>query len=228
MNCAHSFPCGRLEMRMLASAARVLRGVRVSRVCRLLFVTWACACGGTVTRDAQPGAGGRTSNNGGSSEVTDASAEDADAGFDDATSGGARANEIPARDSGANDADAPNAGSAGEAPSVTARAKSGRRLCIDDRDCEGLPCTASAGRQNTACLASCVSDADCKVDERFFQSPTLAADTDAGLPAKNCFQRCDETPTVCAFEFDCADYYRTDEYICLPTEWVRNWPPVEP
>ena len=213
---------------MPASAARVLRGVRVSRVCRLLFVTWACACGGTVTRDAQPGAGGRTSNNGGSSEVTDASVEDADADLDAATNGGAGAKEIPARDSGTNDVDATNSGSAGEASSVAARANSGRRLCIDDRDCDGLRCTASAGRQNTACLASCVSDADCKVDERCFQSPTLAADSDAGFPAKNCFQRCDETPTVCAFEFDCADYYRTDEYICLPTEWVRNWPPVEP
>jgi hypothetical protein len=76
-----------------------------------------------------------------------------------------------------------------------------------------------------ACLAPCVTDIDCKSDERCFELPSAA---DAGSSMRSCFQSCEQSATVCAFEFDCADYYRKDQYLCLPTEWVRNWPPVQP
>jgi len=105
--------------------------------------------------------------------------------------------------------------SAPESEAAAKRAPSGKRLCEGDQDCDGLSCTSSAGRQNNACLARCDSDADCKRNERCFGQSSIE---------KSCFRSCQGSYTECAFQFDCADYYRRNEYLCLPTEWVRNWP----
>jgi hypothetical protein len=102
-----------------------------------------------------------------------------------------------------------------ESEPVAKRAHSGGRLCEVDLDCdEGLTCSSSTGRVNRACLARCESDADCKHDERCFAQDSIE---------KSCFRSCQESYTVCAYQFDCADYYRANQYLCLPTEWIRNW-----
>lgn len=129
-----------------------------------------------------------------------------------------------ASDVGAGGADASSAGSGDVLPpepdSVAKRAESGTRLCESSADCESsLSCSPSAGRERLACLAPCETDADCKHSERCFAHPSIQ---------KSCFQRCDESFTQCEFQFDCADYYRRDEYSCIPSEWVRSWPPTEP
>ena len=115
--------------------------------------------------------------------------------------------------------DGESAGAAG-APSepepVAKRAASGTELCEDDLDCnEGLSCSGSTGRKNRACLAGCESDVDCKQSERCFGQNSIR---------KSCFHSCQESYTECAYQFDCADYYRANQYLCIPTEWVRNWP----
>jgi hypothetical protein len=113
-------------------------------------------------------------------------------------------------------------GAAGEAAvdsaAVSARPKSGTRFCLYDADCNGLTCTASMGRVQDACLARCASDLDCKPTERCFSQPSIPT---------SCFQRC-VSPEDCDDQFDCADYYRTGEYTCLPSDWVRYWAPVTP
>jgi hypothetical protein len=106
-----------------------------------------------------------------------------------------------------------------ESAAVAARAESGTKLCQDPRDCVGLTCTSSEQSFVYACLAPCASDADCKLEERCFER--------AGLQ-KSCFQSCQESAVVCNYQFDCADYYRTGQYLCLPTAWVRSWPPTDP
>ena len=105
------------------------------------------------------------------------------------------------------------------AVAVAGHEESGTRLCTDPRDCRGgLTCTASEGSSDRACLAACESDADCRSDERCFEREGLQ---------KRCFQSCQDSPEVCDYEFDCADYYRTLQYICLPRFWVRSWPPIQ-
>ncbi len=105
-----------------------------------------------------------------------------------------------------------------ESPVASARPKSGTRFCLYDSDCDGLTCTASLGRVQDACLAQCASDLDCKSTERCFSQPSIPT---------SCFQRC-VSPEDCDDQFDCADYYRTGEYTCLPSDWVRYWAPVTP
>lgn len=183
----------------------------MSRKALLLAVAWACGCGGVA-------------NHGGDSESRDAG--DADAAV--AGAGGALAEMGDAGGQAGAPVDTSVAAGAAEAGAPTVvveRPKSGRRLCLEDLDCDALTCTPSEGRDRKACLAPCSSDADCRSDEHCFQPP--ASDADAAPPAQSCFQSCDLSPTVCAFQFDCADYYRVDKYSCLPTEWVRNWPPIE-
>jgi hypothetical protein len=64
-------------------------------------------------------------------------------------------------------------------------------------------------------LARCDSDADCKHNERCFGQESIE---------KSCFHSCQSSAVECAYQFDCADYYRMDQYLCLPRNWVRNWP----
>ena len=141
---------------------------------------------------------------------------------DESGRGGAR--DGRASDAGASGADGGSAGRGDALPpepdSVARRAESGTHLCLDNVDCDDtLSCVPSAGRARLACLAPCETDADCKHSERCFAQPSIQ---------KSCFQRCDESFTQCEFQFDCADYYRRDEYSCIPSEWVRNWPPSDP
>jgi len=120
--------------------------------------------------------------------------------------------------------DAPSGSDAGgpampqESEAAAKRARSGGRLCEQDEDCdEGLTCSASTGRVSRACLARCESDSDCKHDERCFGQSSIE---------KSCFRSCQQSYTACAYQFDCADYYRQNQYLCLPTEWIRNWSPA--
>jgi hypothetical protein len=120
-------------------------------------------------------------------------------------------------DSGASGVDAGAGGSTAlESPAVSARPKSGTTFCLYDSDCDGLTCTASMGRVQSACLAPCASDLNCKPTERCFSQPSIPT---------SCFQRC-VSPEDCDDQFDCADYYRTGEYTCLPSDWVRYWTPI--
>jgi hypothetical protein len=97
------------------------------------------------------------------------------------------------------------------------RAPSGTRLCEVDLDCDELSCTSSTGRLDRACLARCESAADCKRSEGCFGQSSIE---------KSCFHSCQDSYTECAYQFDCVDYYRTNVYLCIPTEWARNWPPA--
>jgi hypothetical protein len=138
--------------------------------------------------------------------------------------GGLTSGEVGGASPGAGSGGAESAlgGAAGEvaieSPAVSARPKSGTRFCLYDSDCNGLTCTASVGRVQSACLAPCASDLDCKPTERCFSQPSIPT---------SCFQRC-VSPEDCDDQFDCADYYRTGEYTCLPSDWVRYWTPIMP
>lgn len=109
-----------------------------------------------------------------------------------------------------------SAAGAAENPAVSARPRSGRKFCVYDDDCEeDLTCTASLGRVQNACLAPCSSNADCKLEEECFSQISIPT---------SCFQRCTD-PTQCEYQYDCADYYGTGDYLCLPMDWVRYWGP---
>jgi hypothetical protein len=162
--------------------------------------------GAASTEIESAGAGGELSGKGSEER---AGAANAGAGTANAAAGNA--------DPGAGNANA--AGSSNDSPAAAARVESGTRLCIDPRDCRGLDCISSEQSTAFACLAACDSDADCKADEHCFERMGLR---------KSCFQSCQESPVVCNYQFDCADYYRIDQYLCLPKAWVRSWPPTNP
>jgi len=188
----------------------------------LAFALWLWGCSGSVERDSAPvETPGGVSASGGSADM---------AGVPAAIDGGAGARAVGSGGSSAELGGAGDSfvGAAGESPVVNARAESGTRLCQDDGDCNGLACSSANGRKNAACLASCESDLDCRRTERCFELPSFASTADSGATTKYCFQSCQDTPVGCAFQFDCADYYRVDQYLCLPTEWVRSWPPYVP
>lgn len=189
----------------------------------VVLVAALSACGGSVAGTSHDGPTGGTTS---SSDGEDGPA--GGAGADRAGSGGGGANAFGLAGEGATAA-AGDSASAGEPGAIAARPRSGRALCLDDRDCNGLACTESAGRTNKACLAHCESAADCKPSERCFQPPSFPDDPAfSGVPDKICVQSCELDPVACAFQFDCADYYRVDDYVCLPAEWIRHWPTPSP
>lgn len=188
------------------------------------------ACGGAVKPDASAGASGGTAG----APPSNTSDPESDAGAGASSSGGPDGGGSVGESGGSvgesggsigesGGAESGTAGAAGragggESTAVHARPKSGTRFCLDDRDCNGLTCTASMDRVQTACLAPCESDLDCKLSERCFAQPTIPS---------SCFQRC-VSPEDCDYQFDCADYYRTGDYLCLPSDWVRYWLPTMP
>jgi hypothetical protein len=195
------------------STQRIASAARTARFARGLILSafqGIFGCGGATASEPQ-------------ATLADASPVLASAGIDGGgTSGDAGAivnGEAGVAESGASSTPG---GSAGEAPiqspGVSARPKSGTRFCLYDADCNGLTCTASLGRVQEACLAPCASDLDCKPTERCFSQPSIQT---------SCFQRC-VSPEDCDDQFDCADYYRTGEYTCLPSDWVRYWAPSMP
>ena len=103
------------------------------------------------------------------------------------------------------------------------RTPSGRAFCDDDRDCVALECGAAAcdplkcvaklGARRKSCARLCGSHADCRADELCIADPTIDA---------SCFPRC-EWPADCITGFDCFDYFRTGDYLCVPAEWALGW-----
>lgn len=179
----------------------------------LVCLALAASCGGSVEKDREQsmsaGAGGSppSSSSGVNASSGNAGSPSlASAGESGLEAGGASAGE------GGESAASGEAGMA-ENTAVNARVESGRRFCLDDRDCEGLTCTASLGRVQDACLAPCSTDVDCKREEECFSQVSIPT---------SCFQRCTD-PTECEYQYDCADYYGTGDYLCLPSDWVRFW-----
>lgn len=198
------------------------------RSASVLVVAALSACGGSVVGTSHNGPTGGTSSSSAGADGL-AGGAGADPALSGRGGGGADALGIAGEGATAAAGDSDSAGSAGESRAVAARRKSGRALCLDDRDCNGLVCTDSAGRTSKACFAHCESAADCKRSERCFEPPSFPDDPAfSGIPDKLCVESCELDPVVCAFQFDCADYYRVDDYVCLPSEWIRRWPvPIE-
>ncbi len=182
----------------------------------LICIALTASCGGSIDKTksshaggdagvaqsaASGGAGDSTTSGGALSETQGGAADTANGG----SSSGAASEGAAAGEAGSS-----------ENPAVLARAESGKDFCLDDLDCDGLTCTASLGRMQLACLAPCSSDADCKTEERCFSQSSIPT---------SCFQRCTD-PTQCEYQYDCADYYRTGDYLCLPSDWVRFWRPA--
>jgi hypothetical protein len=174
-----------------------------------------CGCGGATSSEPQAALAGASFTM--SSSGLGGGETNGEAGG--VTSGGVGGASPSAGSGGAESALGGAAGEAAvESPAVSARPKSGTRFCLYDSDCDGLTCTASVGRVQSACLAPCASDLECKPTERCFSQPSIPT---------SCFQRC-VSPEDCDDQFDCADYYRTGEYTCLPSDWVRYWAPIMP
>jgi hypothetical protein len=209
-----------IAMRRQSTLLTVLRTAHAYVSSGLIFSPFigVFACGGATSSDPRPTSAG-AANEPGSSGVDggDGGTFDETGGVFDRTAGAGGSLGEDGEDSGASGVGA--SGSAAlEPPAVTARPKSGTTFCLYDADCNGLTCTASMGRVQDACLARCASDLDCKPTERCFSQPSIPT---------SCFQRC-VSPEDCDDQFDCADYYRTGEYTCLPSDWVRYWAPVTP
>lgn len=193
------------------------------RSASVLVVAALSACGGSVVGTSHNGPTGGTSSSSAGADGL-AGGAGADPALSGRGGGGADAFGIAGEGATAAAGDSDSAGT-GESRAVAARPKSGRALCLDDRDCNGLVCTDSAGRTSKACFAHCESAADCKRSERCFEPPSFPDDPAfSGIPDKLCVESCELDPVVCAFQFDCADYYRVDDYVCLPSEWIRRWP----
>ncbi len=194
---------------------------RASLILPSTLLSIVCGCASAVTEQSSRGG------DSGAPPYVDAAARAGEAGstsfeIESAGAGGAPIGEGGNKRGGDANSDAGTATAAAgssESPAVPARAESGTRLCEDPRECRGLDCRSSGQSTVHACLADCASDVDCTADERCFERPGLQ---------RSCFQSCQESAVVCNYQFDCADYYRTGQYLCFPKAWVRNWPPTEP
>jgi hypothetical protein len=112
-----------------------------------------------------------------------------------------------------------SAGAAGETDDVGAPnavpPPSGTHLCESADDCSSaLECRGRGSSILRVCVAGCAADADCATSHRcVMPSDALGPDQAA------CFLRCDDSPLVCPYAFDCYDISGEREYTCLPRQW---------
>ena len=127
---------------------------------------------------------------------------------DPVTSGGVSAGVGSAAGAGASVQSAPggDAGAVGYVPHID----SGTRRCENADYCFGLACYAPASFQPTVCVKRCDTDADCEPFEACVQSEKLEG---------TCYARCD-SPSACAYQFDCFDFSGQGQLVCFPAEWA--------
>jgi hypothetical protein len=77
--------------------------------------------------------------------------------------------------------------------------------------CFTLDCQSHGDAKTKACVTHCSASGACSTGNVCIH--------DFG---DSCFASCDESPTLCAYGFDCVDYDRTGHYTCLPAEWVAS------
>ena len=150
------------------------------------------------------GAGGSVSDAGGEAAEAGTSAN---GGADTAASAGAAGE---AASGGAVDGGV----TAGGAPNVM-KPSGGTHFCEGAEDCsDTLECRGRGSAPLQVCLARCAVDADCAVSHRcVMPSDPLGPDEPA------CFLRCDDSPLVCPYAFDCYDISGDRDYTCLPRQW---------
>jgi len=148
-------------------------------------------------------AAGAGSDAGGS--VSDAGGRAAEAGT--LANGGAHtaASAGEAADGGTTNGGAPNAMS----PS------GGTHFCERAEDCSNaLECRGRGTSALQVCLAGCAADAACAARHRCVMPFDPLGPDEAA-----CFLRCDDSPLVCPYAFDCYDISGAREYTCLPRQW---------
>ena len=161
---------------------------------------------------------------GGEAGTPDAAGSDAGGPASDAGGGAAKAGTVP-------NGGAQVAGAAGEAadggapdsgggppdggPPNAVKPSGGTNFCEGADDCSnGLECRGRSTSDLRVCLAGCAVDADCAVSHRcVMPSDPLGPDEAA------CFLRCDDSPLVCPYAFDCYDISGLRDYTCLPRQW---------
>ena len=186
------------------------------------------ACSGNASQPGQSaGAGGALS----------AGAGDAGAGALEASAAGAAGSAEANEEGGAG-----GAAGAGEAPQLRAGSPSGgsaaagagtagveagaggvpspvipsgTHLCYGADDCVGpVECRGKESSSIQVCLKSCATDDDCSANHRcVLPGGPLRPD------AAGCFLRCEDSPLICPYAFDCYDLSGQQDYTCLPRQW---------
>jgi len=168
-----------------------------------LSMLWAC--GGQA--DSQvPAAAGKGDD--GSAGVAGSGGGDTNPG---AMVGGSSA-EVSRNTAGSEDSNgAPHA--AGGAHDVPLLIPSGTRSCQDAGDCLGIECAGSERLPLLICAVRCPTGEECRAREVCLATDQLEA---------TCLQRC-QSPTDCAFQFDCFDLLQDGVFACVPSPWATVW-----
>jgi len=92
---------------------------------------------------------------------------------------------------------------------------SGTHLCYGADDCVGpVECRGKESSSIQVCLKSCATDDDCSANHRcVLPGGPLRPD------AAGCFLRCEDSPLICPYAFDCYDLSGQQDYTCLPRQW---------
>jgi hypothetical protein len=140
-------------------------------------------------------------------EAPDVGAPAAGGAHAEVTSAGANGEVAPgdATDGGATDGGAPD----------TVKPSGGTHVCEGAYDCSNpLECRGRRTSALKVCLAGCTADTECAASHRcVMPSDPLGPDRAA------CFLRCDDSPLVCPYAFDCYDISGQRDYTCLPRQW---------
>ncbi len=193
------------------------------------------ACGGHATQSEQRAAGraGNTeSSDGGSAGTLSVSA----AGSSDASGPAPAGSPSEGGTAGAREGPEPSAGGpsnpssggstepagagtagleAGAAGAPSPVIASGTHLCSSADDCVGpVECRGRTNSSIHVCLKGCATDADCSRNHRCVLPGAPGAPDAAG-----CFLRCETSPLICPYAFDCYDISGQQDYTCVPRQW---------
>jgi hypothetical protein len=104
-------------------------------------------------------------------------------------------------------------GEAGEGVSPP-KPESGARFCEVPVECSGLECRTRGSHIEHVCVTPCRAGDECRAEEMCVQTHDLEP---------SCLARCD-WPTDCAYRFDCFDWYKDGQYVCVPAPWLQTAP----
>jgi len=170
--------------------------------------TSAAGAAGSTEGNDEAGAGGAA----GAGEAPQLRAGSPSGGSAAAGAGTAGAGTAGAGTAGAG---TPGAGTAGVGSAPSPVIASGTHLCYGADDCVGpVECRGKASSSIQVCLKSCESDDDCSANHRcVLPGGPLRPD------AAGCFLRCEDSPLICPYAFDCYDLSGEHDYTCLPRQW---------
>ena len=170
-----------------------------------LFVLSTCmACGAHSSSDpadAVMAAGGSKSASGGASEIGAGARSVAGERATSNENGGS----APSAD-GEQGGAMSDAGADGYVPHID----SGTRNCESANFCFGLSCYAPPSFEPSVCVARCERGWDCEPFEACVRAARLEP---------TCYARCD-SPSDCAYHFDCLDFTGEGQRVCFPTAWA--------